>query len=157
MMANAGQTTPEYLAIRNCRDALEEHMKFYLKDVASKLRAKGYLADHQYKSITDAGDCSTLVDAMLLSIKLSPVSSFFTFVDALKVCGAIPFKGFIKNEIEKKRKELYREKFRCDSSKTICCKSPCCYGPMYVGVDLDSILASVAFTCCIVLYIVNWA
>ena len=82
-------------------------MKSYLRDVASRLRAKGYLADHQYESITEAGACDKLVDAMLLSIELSPTDSFFTFVDALKAGGPDAFKGFIENEIEKKRKELY--------------------------------------------------
>ena len=97
-------------------------MKFYLRDVASRLRAKGYLADHQYESITEAGACNKLVDAMLLSIELSPIDSFFTFVDALKACGAVAFKSFIENGIEEKRKELYRGKFSCDSSKN---KSAC--------------------------------
>ena len=104
--------TPEYKAINTC-DLLKEKLSIFFKDVAECLRLSETLTNNQYDEIIECGTpkaCAhRLIDMIIAYIKSDPLDVFAEFVTALKSSGNKRFKDFVKEKIEAKRKELYRE------------------------------------------------
>ena len=108
--------SPEYRAIRQNRQALEEQLSSCFKQVAALLCQKEILTDGRCTEISKPGNGpKMLVGDVLLGVKVTPVESFAEFVDALKRSGNKPFRTFVSDSIEKQRKTFYRELFRVET------------------------------------------
>ena len=110
--------TPEYQAISPNRHDLETFLHSCFKEISARLRDNDYLTAAHHDAIvgsTTESGCSKLVEAVLESIKIDPVTSFVEFIDISKSCGNKFFKKFIRDKIEAKLKEEYRSLFECSS------------------------------------------
>ncbi len=107
--------THEYTAIRSCRDVLTDKLSKYFEEVAKDLRQSEELTDKECRTITFTQNpedgAERLMDRIIVDMKDPRVAlkTFANFVKALKKNGNETFKTFVKDNIEMKRKELYRE------------------------------------------------
>ncbi len=110
--------TPEYEAICSCEVDLTKMLSTCYKEVAEYLRQSGALTRKQCQDIigiqNQNGAAEKLMDIMIVYIE-APAStwdSFAKFVTAMKKSGTEHFQTFVKENIEAKRKEIYRKFLR---------------------------------------------
>ena len=105
--------TPEYKAISSCRMDLTEMLSIHFKEVAERLRDSGALTNNQCEEIIESrppkASARRLIDMIIVDIKSDPLDVFAEFVTAMKSSGNPRFKKFVEENIEARRKELYRE------------------------------------------------
>ncbi len=105
--------TPEYKAICSCRVELTEKLSTCINDVAKYLRQSGALTDDQCQTIMISHEDSAkkLMEIIIVDIGDPDTSldSFAYFLAAIKHSGTKNFQTFVKEKIEAKRKEFYRE------------------------------------------------
>ncbi len=104
--------TPEYLAICSCRVELTDKLSACIQDVAKHLRQSGALTDRQCQTIIRHEDgAEKLMDWIIVDIKepKTTLDAFADLVTAIKNSGNKHFLTFVKDMIEEKRKEFYRE------------------------------------------------
>ena len=106
-----GQKSPEYRAITHDRHKLEGQLANYLVPIAEVLRDQELLTDYQCDAICGAGKDGPkqLITAVLQTIELRPVSTFFKVVQVMKDKGTPALCSYIEATIEGKRKEIYRQ------------------------------------------------
>ena len=106
-----GQKSPEYRAITHDRHRLEVQLASHFEPIAEVLRDKELLTDYQCEAICGAGKDGPkqLITAVLLTIELRPVSTFFKVIQVMKDKGTPAFSSYIEATIEGKRKEIYRQ------------------------------------------------
>ena len=121
-MCSDSMNTPEYQAISRNRHDLETFLSSIFKETSARLRDNDYLTAAQHDAIvasTSHDGCFKLVEAVLESIKIDPVTSFVEFIGIAKSCGNRFLRKFIENKIEAKRKEMYRSLLHYSSSGMI--------------------------------------
>ncbi len=107
--------TPEYKAICSCRLELTKKLSSCFKDVAEHLRQSGALTNDQYQTIigiqNSQDGAEKLMDTIIVDIKepRTTLDAFADLVTAIKNSGNKHFLTFVKDVIEAKRKEFYRE------------------------------------------------
>ena len=107
------QSLPEYKAIDSCRRDLTEMLSTCFKEVTERLRDSGALTNNQCEEIIESrppkASARRLIDMIIVDIKSDPLDVFAEFVTAMKSSGNTRLKDFVKEKIEAKRKELYKE------------------------------------------------
>ncbi len=100
--------TPEYEAICSCKVDLTERLSACFKDVANYLSQSGALTDKQCQEISSA---EMLLNYVLVDIKDpdTTLDAFAGFVTAMKQSGNTYFQTFVRDKIEAKRRDFYRE------------------------------------------------
>ncbi|XP_064395583.1 uncharacterized protein LOC135342701 isoform X2 [Halichondria panicea] len=104
--------TPEYKAICSCRVVLTDKLSACIQDVAKHLRQSGALTDRQCQTIIHHEDgAEKLMDMIIVDVKEpdTTLDAFSDLVTAIKNSGNKHFLTFVKDVIEEKRKEFYRE------------------------------------------------
>ena len=104
--------TPEYKAICSCRVELTEKLSACIQDVAKYLRQSGELTNSQCQTIVRHEDgAEKLMDMIIVDVKepKTTLDAFTDLVTAIKDSGNKHFLTFVKDVIEEKRKEFYRE------------------------------------------------
>ncbi len=102
----------EYKTICSCKADLTKKLSTCYKEVAEYLCQSGALTVTQCQTIIRHRDgAKQLMDMIIVDIEdpKATLDSFAYFVTAMKKCGNRFFQDFVKEKIEGKRKEIYRE------------------------------------------------